>query len=280
MGKEQTNWTFEDTLTQIGLGYPFLFLFGFWSQRARWLALAVILVGYWAAWALYPAPQSGFDYAHVGVPPEWAHHASGFAAHWNKNSNLGARFDQVFLNLFPRPEPFVANRGGYLTLSFIPTLGTMLLGLIAGGWLRAESEPKPFIRRLVLAGVSGLALGLALSALGVCPLVKRIWTPTWVLFSGGWCFLLLAGFYALIDWRGKQRWAFPLVVIGMNSIAAYLIAHLFEEFIAGNLKTHLGQGIFDQFGEAVGPTLQGAAVLLVYWLMLWWMYRRRLFLKI
>lgn len=280
MGKEQTNWTFEDTLSQIGLGYPFLFLFGFWSQRARWLALAVILVGYWAAWALYPAPQSGFDYAHVGVPPEWAHHASGFAAHWNKNSNLGATFDQVFLNLFPRPEPFVANRGGYLTLSFIPTLGTMLLGLIAGGWLRAESEPKPFIRRLVLAGVSGLALGLALSALGVCPLVKRIWTPTWVLFSGGWCFLLLAGSYALIDWRGKQRWAFPLVVIGMNSIAAYLIAHLFEEFIAGNLKTHLGQRIFDQFGEAVGPTLQGAAVLLVYWLMLWWMYRRRLFLKI
>ncbi|MGV3723593.1 MAG: acyltransferase family protein [Actinomycetota bacterium] len=280
LGKEQTNWTFEDTLTQIGLGYPFLFLFGFWSQRARWGALAVILVGYWAAWALYPAPQPGFDYAHVGVPPEWPHHATGFAAHWNKNSNLGAAFDQAFLNLFPRPEPFVANRGGYLTLSFIPTLGTMLLGLIAGGWLRTESEQKLLMRRLVLAGVSGLALGLVLSALGICPLVKRIWTPTWVLFSGGWCFLLLAGFYAIIDWRGKQRWAFPLVVIGMNSIAAYLIAHLFEEFIASNFKTHLGQEIFDQFGEAFGPTLQGAVVLLIYWLLLWWMYRRRLFLKI
>lgn len=280
LGKEQTNWTFEDTLTQIGLGYPFLFLLGFCSQRARWGALTVILVGYWAAWALYPAPQPEFDYALVGVPAEWPHHAVGFAEHWNKNSNLGAAFDQLFLNLFPRPEPFVANRGGYLTLSFIPTLGTMLLGLIAGGWLRKESEPKPLIRRLVLAGVSGLALGLALSTLGVCPLVKRIWSPTWVLFSGGWCFLLLAAFYAIIDWRGKQRWAFPLVVIGMNSIAAYLIAHLTEEFIAGNLKTHLGQGIFDQFGESLGPTLQGVVVLLIYWLLLLWMYRRRLFLKI
>jgi len=280
LGKEQTNWTFEDTLSQIGLGYPFLFLLGFCSQRVRWGALAVILVGYWAAWALYPVPQPGFDYALVGVPPEWPHHATGFAAHWNKNSNLGIAFDQVFMNLFPRPEPFVANRGGYLTLSFIPTLGTMLLGLIAGGWLRQESEPKLLIRRLVVAGVGGLALGLGLSVLGVCPLVKRIWTPTWVLFSGGWCFLLLASFYAVIDWRGKQRWAFPLVVIGMNSIAAYLIAHLFEEFIAGNLKTHLGQGIFDQFGESYGPTLQGATVLLIYWLLLLWMYRRKLFLKI
>ena len=280
LGQEQTNWTFEDTLTQIGLGYPFLFLLGFCSQRVRWGAFAFILVGYWAAWALYPLPGPEFDYARVGVPSDWPHHATGLAAHWNKNSNLGAAFDQVFLNLFPRPQPFVANEGGYLTLSFIPTLGTMLLGLIAGGWLRQETDPKLLIRRFLLVGVSGLALGLALHALGICPLVKRIWTPTWVLFSGGWCFLLLAGFYAIIDWRGRQRWAFPLIVIGMNSIAAYSIAHLTEEFIISNFKTHLGQEFFQRFGEKFAPSFEGAVVLVVYWLLLLWMYRRKLFLKI
>ena len=119
----QTNFTFEDTLTQIGLGYGFLFLLGFRSPRWQWTALAVILVGYWLAWALYPAPGPGFNWLAVGVPANWAHYYTGFAAHWNKNSNLGPAFDLWFLNLFPRPKPFAYNEGGYLTLSFIPTLG-------------------------------------------------------------------------------------------------------------------------------------------------------------
>ena len=221
VGRPQTNWTFEDTLTQIGLGYPFLFLLGFRSPRIQWAVLAVILAGYWAAWALYPLPGPEFDYAKVGVPPDWQHHATGFAAHWNKNSNLGAACDQWFLNLFPRAKPFVANGGGYLTLSFIPTLGTMLLGLIAGGWLRSGLPDKTKLKRLFAASAACLALGTALHLLGVCPLVKKIWTPTWTLFSGGLCFLLMATFYAVIDVRGSKWWAFPLVVIGMNSIAAY-----------------------------------------------------------
>ena len=72
-------------------------------------------------------------------------------------------------------------------------------------------------------------------------MVKRIWTPSWVLFSGGWCFLLLAAFYTVLDiWR-LRAWAFPLVVIGMNSIAAYCMAHLFEGFIHDALRRHVGQ---------------------------------------
>ncbi len=134
-----TNFTFEDTLTQIGLGYTFLFLLGFRSPRWQWIALAAILFGYWLAWALYPAPGADYDYTAVGVPTDWPHNFTGFASHWNKNSNLGNAFDQWFLNLFPRVKPFVSNGGGYLTLSFIPTLGTMILGLIAGRWLQAEA---------------------------------------------------------------------------------------------------------------------------------------------
>jgi heparan-alpha-glucosaminide N-acetyltransferase len=275
----QTYFTFEDTLTQIGLGYPFLFLLGFARPRWQWTALAVILAGYWLAWALYPAPGPGFNYTAVGVPRNWTHNFTGFASHWNKNSNLGVAFDQWFLNLFPRTRPFVANEGGYLTLSFIPTLGTMILGLVAGRWFRTFAPRIPF-KRFVLAGVIGIAAGALLHVTGICPVVKRIWTPSWTIFSGGACFLILAAFSWFIDLKGYRKWAFPLVVIGMNSIAAYMIAHLFEDFVASSFRIHLGERTFQIFGTALEPLLLGMAVLLTYWVLLFWMYRRKLFLKI
>jgi len=275
----QTYFTFEDTLSQIGLGYTFLFLLGFVAPRWQWTAFGVILFGYWLAWALYPAPGSGYDYQAVGVPQDWIHNFTGFASHWNKNSNLGNAFDQWFLNLFPRVKPFVYNGGGYLTLSFIPTLGTMILGLIAGRWLR-ESAPAIPMKKLLLAGVLGIAAGLLLHFTGICPVVKRIWTPAWTLFSGGACFLLLAGFAWILDVKGWRRWSFPLTVIGMNSIAAYLIAHLWEGFIISSFRIHLGAGAFKILGPGLEPFLQGWAVLLTFWLVLYWMYRRKIMLRI
>src|SRR5258706_3858035 len=279
IGRSQTYWTFEDTLSQIGLGYVFLFLLALRPRRDHWVAFAVILAGYWAAFALYPLPGA-FDYTKVGVPQNWPHLGAGFAAHWNKNSNLAWAFDTWFLNLFPREKPFAFNSGGYATLSFIPTLATMILGLIAGGVLRSDRAQKLKVRWLALAGLIGLGIGILLGWSGVCPIVKRIWTPTWTLFSGGWCLMILAGFYLITDVRGRKRWTFPLIVIGMNSIAAYCIAHLFEGLISKNLATHLGRDSFNLLGPACEPLLRGALILTVMWLLLYWMYRRKLFLRI
>ncbi len=279
MHSPQTYFTFEDTLTQIGLGYPFLFLLGLRAPRWQWIALTVVLAGYWLAWALYPVPGPGFDYQSVGVPANWTHHYTGFAAHWKKNANLGNAFDQWFLNLFPRTKPFVYNGGGYLTLSFIPTLGTMILGLAAGRWLRA-SAPRIPMKRLLVAAAIGIASGLLLHFTGVCPVVKRIWTPGWTLLSGGACFLLLASFSWVIDMKGYRKWAFPLVVIGTNSIAAYMIAHLFERFMESSFRIHLGADTFKILGAGLEPLLLGMAVLLSYWLILFWMYQRKIFLRI
>ncbi len=280
--RRQTYWTFEDTLTQIGLGYVFLFALGLRPVRDQWIAFGVIVVGYWAAFALWPLPPANFDYAAVGVKPDWlaAHGVTGFAAHWQKNSNLAWAFDTWFLNLFGREKPFLFNNGGYATLSFIPTLGTMILGLIAGHVLRREIPAAAKLRWFALAGVIGIVAGAALGWLGVCPVVKRIWTPTWTLYSGGWCFLLLAVFYLVIDVRQKRGWALPLVVIGVNSIAAYLIVHLFQAFILKSLVTHFGAGAFRVFGPAYETLLTGSAALAVMWLLLWWMHRQKLFLKI
>lgn len=270
--------TFEDTLTQIGLGYTFLFLLAFLPERSQWLALGAGLFAYWLAWALYPVPGPAFNWPAVGVPADWTHHLSGFAAHWDKNSNFGTAFDQWFLNLFWRPAPFVANGGGYLTLSFIPTLGTMLLGLIAGRWLKQSAPGIPF-RKFLLAAAACLAAGLLLHFTGVCPIVKRIWTPAWTLFSGGLCFLALAAFSWLVDVKGYRQAAFPLLVIGRNSIAAYVMAELAGDYISRFLYLP-GHGPFAIFGTAFDPFLHGLTILLIFWMALWLLYRRHIFLRI
>lgn len=249
-------------------------------MRVQWGALVVILVGYWLAFALWPLPGPGFDWAHAGVTPDFAGNATGFAAHWNKNTNLAWAGDTWFLNLFPREKPFQFNQGGYATLSFIPTLGTMILGLIAGEMLRSERSAWAKVRWLAIAGCASVALGWLLGAVGVCPVVKRIWTPSWVLFSGGWCFLGLAAFHALIDVRGWRLWAFPLVVIGMNSIAAYVMDHLFPAFLREALQTNLGPRVFGIFGPAYAPFLLGVGVVGLLWLFLYWMWRKKIFLRI
>lgn len=250
-GKPMTNFTFEDTLTQIGLGYFFLVLLAFWSDRGLWMALGVLLGAYWLAWAIYPVP------------------GDSFAAHWGKEANLGMAFDRWFLNLFPRPEPFVANRGGYGTLSFLPTLGTMLLGLLAGRSVKAN---KP-VAALGKTGAALLAVGLLLHITGLCPVVKRIWTPAWTLASGGACFFLLAAFRLWLDGKSESRLAFPLLVVGANSIAAYLIAHWWDGFFIAAWRTN--------FGWVPGAEmLAGPVALTLMWLSLYWMYERKLFLKI
>ena len=84
----------------------------------------------------------------------------------------------------------------------------------------------------------------------------------------------------MIDVKGHRRWAFPLVVVGMNSIAAYVIAHLWENFIVSSLHIHLGYKLFQILGAGLEPLLLGITVMLIYWYILYWMYQRKIFLKI
>jgi len=278
LGANQTRWIFTDTLSQLGLGYGFLYLLALRSARAQWAALAAILVGYWLLFALYPLPGAEFDWAGAGTSPEQM--LPGFAAHWSLNTNAAWAFDTWFLNLFPPRHAFTNSSGGYATLSFLPTLGTMILGLIAGDVLLRDREPLDKVNWLAAVGLAGIAAGWLSDISGLCPIVKRIWTPSWVLFSGGWSFLFLAGFYLVMDVWKRRSWAFGLTVIGTNSLAAYLIAQLFVDFIATALPRHLGRRWFSFAGGAYQQMFLGAAVVLVEWLLLFWLYRRKIFLRI
>lgn len=281
MYTDRTNFTFEDTLTQIGLGYTFLVLLGLSSRCVQVLTLVLLLFGYWLAFVFHPLPAPDFNYPAVGVPADWPYLEHGFQAHWNKNSNLAWAFDRWFLNLFPRESEFLYNGGGYATLSFIPTLGTMILGLFAGNILRSSAHAAQLLRRLLQWGAFLAVLGAAVHFAGINPVVKRIWTPAWTLFSGGLCFLILAFFYWVVDVKGWKKWAFIPMVAGMNSIAAYVIADGgVKTFIGRSLDIHLGAGYAAMFGMAYATLVSGMFILVLEWLILYWMYKRGLFLKI
>lgn len=276
LGRESTYWTLEDVVSQIGLGYVALFLL--WNRPWRsQLGVALgLLVGYWLLFACWPLPDASYDYAAVDGKAYY----DGFWAHWNKNAHPAHYFDQWLLNLLPRDEPFAANSGGYNTLNFVPSLSTMILGLMAGEQLRSSTSAKSNLKWLIGSGVALAATGWLLHLLGVCPVVKKIWTPSFGLVSTGYCLLLLALLYAVIDLLKFRRWAWPAVVVGRNSIAMYCMIWMIAGWCLATLHTHFGEAPFRILGSEFQPLLENLAVSTILWLICYWMYRREIFLRI
>jgi predicted acyltransferase len=273
---------FDWILPQMGLAYPALFWLAFKPSRIAWSSVIGILVVCWLVFALYPLPSPSFDYEWVGISQSWLneHGLKGFEAHWQKNSNVAWAFDVWLLNLYPRADPFVGFPKGMTTLNFVPTLATMILGLIAGRLLQSDCSPWSKLRWLIGAGVLGLTGGWAFSLTGLCPLVKAIWTPSWILFSGGWCFLLLGCFFLLVDSWGYKRLAFPFTVIGMNAIVAYLLGQIYPNVAFNALRRLVGPTSFTFLGDPYGPLIYGVVIVTGYWAALYVLYRRRLFLRV
>jgi heparan-alpha-glucosaminide N-acetyltransferase len=283
---QHTNFVFANVLTQIGMGYPFVWLLLNCGAALQVCAAVMILVGYW--YAFFNHDPS------LVVPPEgFVPQYEGLAAHWNQFTNWAAYVDQTFLNWFPQYNaegdriPFrKPDAGGYTTLNFVPSIVTMLFGLMTGEFLRSTVSPSQKTWRLIGAGAFCLAVALALDPQrlwwlkidwSVCPIVKRIWTPSWVLFSTAWTLWMLAIFYWIMDVQGWKAWAFPLKVVGMNSIAMYCMAQLLKPSISKTLKIHGGQDLFATDASKVG---EYAAQLCVMWLICLWLYRQKIFVKI
>ena len=250
MRKPETNWMFTNVLSQIGLGYGFLFFLVGQRFRTQLITVAVVLLGYF----LLTTPW-GFE---------------------NGNS-LPQRFDLWLLNLFPRETEFTGH--DYATLNFVPSFVTMLLGLMSGQLLKnGELEKEQKLKRLILGGAVCLLLAIAWAPL--CPIVKKLWTPSWALFSGAYVIWFLALLYWLIDCRGWQLgWTTFFVVVGMNSIAAYFMVQTMKPFARGVFHTHLP----NSFWKATGvwePFFESVFVAALFWLLLFWLYRSRVFIRI
>ncbi len=263
-----TRWWMTNVLTQMGLGYTFLFLLWGRTPKIQSLVAGAVLVFTWLIYVVYLG--SGLDIEkgapEVNVSLDWSQeYLQGIDPSWHKNANAGHAFDTWFLNLMPESvpfsgddssqvrKPFTFNPGGYQTLNFLPSLATMIFGLMCGELLRSKRTDSQKLNLLLLAGFGGLVLGWLLGVSGICPIVKRIWTPSWTLYSTGWCCLILAALYWIVDIKQKQKWTFPLVVVGMNSIAIYVMGMLLRPWVASRLEIHLGEGVFLLGGALSAP---------------------------
>jgi len=209
-----------------------------------------------------------------------AHGLHGFQAHWQKNSNAAWAFDMLFLPRLPRDWEFVGLGGGLTTLNFIPLIGTMILGVVGGRVLRNDWLSWIKVRWFTVGGVICLVSGWGLGAIGVCPVVKAVWTPSWVLFSGGWCFLFLAAFFVVGEIFQTRRLLFPLVVLGANSLAVYVV-HEFQETLANNAVRRIaGPATLNVFGPTYASVLNDGAILMLLWLFFYVWYRMRVFVRV
>ncbi len=150
----------------------------------------------------------------------------------------------------------------------------MLLGVLAGEILISRRSPRAKVTGLWIAGITALGLGLIWSVW--FPIIKLLWTSSYVLVAGGISFILMGFFYLAIDVWGFKKWAFGFSVIGMNSIAAYMAMMLFDFRQVGNIFVgHL----LPRVGFFSG-LLEAAAAFTAFWLILYWMYRTKTFVKL
>ena len=221
------------------------------SVRAQAILTGAILIAYWAILGLIPVPGFGAG----ALTPE---------------GSLAAYLDQ---NLLPKPYccyTFGDNEG---VLSTLPAVGTVMLGVLAGHWLRSSATPKRKGLGLTLAGVACLLVG---NLWGIWfPIIKNLWTSSYVLVAGGWSLLLLALFYWVIDIRRWRRWAFFFTVIGLNPITIYLLS---SQFDFGHITRIFVRGFIDSLGPAQ-PVVWDFLVMMTGWLFLYFLYRKKIFLK-
>jgi predicted acyltransferase len=306
LDNSRTDWIFPNVLAQIGLGY----LFAYAVLNLKWwghvAAIAVILIGTWLAFFLYQVPAD-YDYAAVNARADHGEVLEPPFKQWSKNGNFAHNVDTVLLNKFPRPpeeDPWKFNGGGYQTLNFVPSIATTILGILCGNVLLSLSTPWKKVGKLVGIALLCYLLGMA-SSVWLCPIVKRIWTPSWVLFSGGYVIGLLAFFYIFFDIFPFRKLAFPLVVVGMNSILMYLMGELIEPWVRDkvihihfqriieSMLVPIGKvtGWSDKLGlkgieagqaiySAFQPIIDHTAVFVVFWLIAYALYRKRILLRI
>lgn len=161
-------------------------------------------------------------------------------------------------------------------LLFFPQIVNTLAGTIVGDLLRSERQPYRIIQILAITGCTCIIGGLLLDQF--IPIIMKIWTPSYVVCTVGWSCILMLLFYWLIDVRGYKKWAFPLVVFGMNAIALYMGNSLFGGQVAKIVNVFLND-ITGSMGQA-GPTFNFIVILSVKWLIFYWMYNRRIFIKV
>jgi predicted acyltransferase len=224
------------------------------KARTQVILFLAILIGYWAVLMYVPSPESR-------------------AGDLTMETSLAGYLDRHYLpgKINPGYYGFGDNEG---LLSTIPAVATALLGVLAGHWLASSRGPRIKAAGLLLGGLACLGLGILWER--DFPVIKILWTSTYVLVAGGWSLLLLALFYTIIDVIGLRVWSFFFVVIGVNAITIYIASRIIpfsemSQFLFGGAARLSG---------SFGPVLLAIGTLAIEWLLLLHLYRNKLFLRV
>jgi predicted acyltransferase len=280
---------YAGVLQRLALGYGFAALAVLYLKpRTIVILTGLILVAYYLVLLLVPAPgQAAGD-----ITKE--HSICGYVDTLILKEALGGKIFQEYYG-------FGDNEG---LLSTFPAFATALLGALAGMWLTSDRSKRAKFLGLVWMGLVLLAFGAAWSGffmdmsnlhqqIPVFPIIKNLWTSSFVLWAGGWSLLLLAMFFGIIDCLGWRRWSYPFAVIGANAITIYLIDHFFnlqplaKRLFGGTariISTWLHPITGDTGSQVLNTTMSTAilatGLVLLNWLLLWFLYRKKIFLRL
>ena len=246
IGRGRMTFQLTNVLAQIAITYFACYLIMQLRFRVQVAVAALILAGHWALFAAFPGNVGAF---------------------YSRTTNIGAVVERF---LFGR-----VNSGHWVSINFITSTVTTLFGVWTGRLLASSRTPREKMRIMAVAAVACLAGGLLMHPWN--PIIKRICTSSFTVYSTGWVLLMLLACYWLVEVKQYRRWTFPLIVVGANSIFIYSIEMVLRSWLNRAI------GVFTLNFEWIGqfaPVAQSCAVLLVMWSMCYWLYRRRIFFKL
>ena len=168
--------------------------------------------------------------------------------------------------------------GHWAMFNAIPTAAHTIWGVLAGQLLMSEKPAMKKVKILLIAGVAGLVLGYGLSPF--TPIIKRISTSTFVLASGGWSLIALAICYWLIDIKKIQKGVIFFAIVGMNPLFIYLFAHVGGADLIHKIILPFSNALFGWTGEQGAHLILGIIVLFLLWYICYWMYKKKIFIRI
>lgn len=260
-----STWRFPGVLQRIGIGYlGASILFLYCKIRGQILWTFAFLLSYWLLMFYYPIPGVG-------------------AGHLEVEANLERYVDMTVLgdHIYKRDKYW--DPEGIVSTS--TSIATVLFGVLAGQILRRSQNHSERAARMFLFGNGLILAGLILSAW--MPINKNLWTVSFSVFMAGISSVLFASCYWICDGKGYRKWAWPLVVYGMNAMAVYIASWILETLVevikmGGKTLHHvIYEGLFAPFLSPVNASLgYSLAFDLVMFAFAWFLYRKQWFLKL
>ena len=250
---------FVNVLPQIAFGYVITYLVMSKSYRFQAIFALALVALYSLVWIVYPGNGSAGLWANPRSLPPWG----------EQFANLASDFDFWMLGRW-YPDYWVA-------LNAIPSTATIIAGAMCGKFVAGNPPPKRLLGTLLASAAALILVGLLISFSGI-PIIKRILTASFALYSTGWSILFLSLFYVVVDLLGYRKWAYPLIVVGMNSMAAYFMYQLFHSSIDNAVMVFF-QTPINAMGN-LGQIVRACLVLAVVWYILHFFYKRKIFFKV